>query len=196
MSINITRRDALCAAGAFVGVFIVGGSASVFASSDRYVRPPGGQDEARFRALCLKCDRCRSVCPRGVIVPASVDDSLLDARTPVMNFHFGYCDFCGLCQKACPSQALEVEFDVATEKLGIAQVNTQMCLAYANGCEKCKDSCPYDALVFDERKRPTVNDALCNGCGACVDACQVNVLGVYSGSERALEVRPLEKSHR
>lgn len=188
MKADISRRGAIVAVGSLAGCFVLGGGVKALASDSRRIRPPGGQDEARLRALCVKCDRCRTACPAGIVVPVSVEDGLLGARTPQLDFHLGYCDFCGLCQKVCPTQALSPEFNPEVESMGVARVDVELCLAYGKGCVKCKDSCRFGALEFDEKNRPHVDEARCNGCGECVDACQVNILGVYSGRERALEV--------
>ena len=85
------------------------------------LRPPGGQDERALAAACLKCDRCRSACPTGAVAVASVGDGFLRARTPVLDFHKGYCDFCGKCIEVCPTGALR-SFDETAEKLGVAVV--------------------------------------------------------------------------
>lgn len=188
MDSKLSRREMLVGAGALLGCFAVGGVGAAFADEGSYVRPPGGQDQARLRALCLKCDRCRSACPRKVIATVDPGSSLLDMRTPRIDFHLGFCDYCGVCQQVCPTQALAPGFDPAREALGVARLNPSKCLAYSTKCERCKDSCPYGALSFDERSRPVINEGLCNGCGRCVSVCQSNVAASYSGRERALEV--------
>ena len=117
----MTRRSfvglaAVCAVGAGVG-----GAGVAFAGEGELLRPPGGQDERALAAACLKCDRCRSACPTGAVAVASVGDGFLRARTPVLDFHKGYCDFCGKCIEVCPTGALR-SFDETAEKLGVAVV--------------------------------------------------------------------------
>lgn len=187
---NATRREFLIGAGLFAGCLILGGTATAFASDGELLRPPGGQDEDRLRSLCIKCDRCRSVCPQNCIEAATVADGFLDARTPKLNFHRGYCDFCDRCIDVCPTGAL-MPFDPAVERIGTAVVDTSKCIAYTRGtCVVCKGSCPYDALEFDETSHPVVDASKCNGCGECVVACNVNVNRTFDGSfDRAIEVR-------
>ena len=120
----MTRRSfvglaAVCAVGAGVG-----GAGVAFAGEGELLRPPGGQDERALAAACLKCDRCRSACPTGAVAVASVGDGFLRARTPVLDFHKGYCDFCGKCIEVCPTGALR-SFDETAEKLGVAVVQNE-----------------------------------------------------------------------
>lgn len=189
---SITRRTLVGFALATAGCAAVGGAGVAFAGSDHLLRPPGGQDESAFRAACLKCDRCRSVCPTGAISVASVGDGLLQARTPTFNFHRGYCDFCGKCQEVCATGALG-SFDPASDKIGVAIVQRDRCLAFSQGCENCKDSCAFGALTFDSARHPVIDGDRCNGCGACECACTALVYGTFSGgTRRGIVVEPVE----
>ncbi len=50
----------------------------------------------------------------------------------------------------------------------IASVDTEICV----GCGYCEETCPYEAIKVDERKKVAeVNAALCEGCGACAASC-------------------------
>lgn len=187
-----TRREFITGTCAAVGLIALGGGARAFAADGQLLRPPGGQDEASLRALCVKCDRCRSVCPTHCVTTANVGDGFLDARTPKLDFHRGYCDFCNRCIEACPTGALRA-FDPYADKIGIARVDQAKCIAYTRGkCDVCRDSCPFDALHFDESGRPFIDEAVCNGCGVCVMTCNANVNRAFDGGfERAIEVRPV-----
>lgn len=178
----LTRRSfvglaAVCAVG--VGV---GGLGTAFAQGNELLRPPGGQDEQALRAACLKCDRCRSVCPTNAISLASLEDGLVSARTPKLDFHKGYCDFCDKCIQVCPTGALS-SFDQATEKLGVAVVQKDRCLSYFQGCNACENSCAFEALSF-EQGHPVVDGRRCNGCGQCEFECTALVYGTFAGGTR------------
>jgi ferredoxin-type protein NapG len=167
----------------------LGGVGRAMKSTD-LLRPPGGQDEISFISKCLKCDRCRSICPTSVIGVAHMEDGILNARTPVMKFHLGSCTFCKKCTEVCPTQAL-VPFDIKTVKIGLATV-TDRCIAWnSGGCVVCHRACPYQAITLDTLNRPVVDSAKCNGCGVCEKVCPALVLRTYiGGTVRGIEVRP------
>ncbi|MCC5466649.1 4Fe-4S binding protein [Pelosinus baikalensis] len=41
-------------------------------------------------------------------------------------------------------------------------------------CLICKEQCPVNAVVLDDRKRPYVDSHKCVGCGACENACPLD----------------------
>lgn len=189
---DVSRRTLLMAVGSAASMLALGALARI-AGAGEYLRPPGGQDEAAFISKCIKCDRCRSVCPTSVIGVVHSEDSFLAARTPVMKFHLGYCNFCAQCVKVCPTQALE-SFDPAIVKIGVARI-TDRCIAWnSGGCNVCEQHCPYHAIAFDDQKRPLVDPIQCNGCGICEKICPALVLRSYlGGTLRGIEIRPIPR---
>lgn len=186
---ELDRRSFLGGCACVAAMLGVGGLASAVGRiDDGMLRPPGGQDEARLASACVRCDRCRSVCPRGVIGVASIESGLVNARTPVIDFHKGYCDFCDKCAQVCPTGAIRA-FDEAEEKIGVAIVQRDRCLAYFNGCVVCAGACEYGAVAVDGDGHPVVDAARCNGCGRCVDVCPALVYRSFSGgARRGIEV--------
>jgi len=184
---NLTRRDFLTAGGGIASMFALGGIAR-FASAGECLRPPGAPDEASFIARCVRCDRCRGICPTSVI---GIEKGFLASRTPVLNFRLGYCDFCAKCADVCPTEALQ-SFDKTTVRIGMAEI-TDRCIAWnSGGCTICVERCPYDAIVFDDRRRPVIDTAKCNGCGVCENVCPALVLRSYQGGTiRGIVVRPM-----
>ncbi|MCI8468251.1 MAG: 4Fe-4S dicluster domain-containing protein [Eggerthellaceae bacterium] len=180
----LSRRGLIVGAGCFAGMIALGGVGRAFAGDGGLVRLPGAQDEERFLAACLKCDKCRSACPQDCVSVARLEDGLLNARTPYLDFHKGACDFCGRCIEVCPTGAL-APFDPASERLGVAVIDAAECIAWKQGgCVRCVEACPYGAVVLNENGRPVVEADLCNGCGACEHACPSATLMSYSGSRR------------
>lgn len=161
----------------------IGATVKVLDGDAGLLRPPGGQDEARMATSCVKCDRCRSVCPTGVIGVAHVEDGILKARTPKLDFHKGHCDFCDLCARVCPTGAIRA-FDEEVEKIGIALVQKDRCVAYFGGCVECRQACPYEAITLDDGSHPVVDPEKCNGCGVCENICPALVYRSFSGGTR------------
>ena len=60
-----SRRMFVAGALSVASLFALGGAGKALAGQRVPMRPPGAQDEARLWGACIKCDRCRSVCPEG-----------------------------------------------------------------------------------------------------------------------------------
>lgn len=196
MSTLFTRRS-LIAGGALVAAnFAVGGAAYALSGDETPLRPPGAQDETRFKAACIKCERCRSVCPRGCIKTATLEQGTLNWRTPVMDFHRGFCDFCGQCETVCPTGAIQ-NVSENSSHIGEAVVDTDRCIAWVQGgCRVCVDACPYKAITLDSSGRPVVDASACNGCGICENECPSNTfLSFAGGALRGINIVRKEDSH-
>ena len=188
-SVGLTRRQLVEGAAGVCALAILGGGSVAFAGEGELMRPPGAQDSSLLIGACIRCDRCRSACPRGVIDVATIEDGLINVRTPKMNFVLGYCDECAgeyRCIKACPTSAL-ASFDKHTDKIGIAVVDTDRCVAYGVSalCKyECITVCPEHALSKDDEGRLLLDEQACWGCGMCQYACLSNAYGSYDGSAR------------
>lgn len=158
------------------------------------LRPPGGQDEETFLATCIRCDRCREICPTGAIGITNFEDGILNVRTPIMKFHIGHCTMCKKCVDVCPTVALK-PFTPNRVKIGFAVVNDR-CIAWSvGGCTVCKSACPYHAITLDKDNRPVIDAQACNGCGLCEKVCPALVLRSYLGGDlRGIEVRPISQA--
>lgn len=211
---DISRRGFVAGACGVVGLFALGGADAALGPSDSLLRPPGGQDAARLASLCARCDKCRQSCPRQVIESCGIEAGLSSLRTPVLSFDVkivrsykrpdgverdevradpyaamlqasgsGFCDFCMKCVQACPTGAL-CDFDPENEKLGVAVVDSSICLAFENsgGCRKCVDYCPFGAIELNDERRPVVDASKCNGCGICENVCPTSSYRSFSGT--------------
>ncbi|MBP2626575.1 MAG: periplasmic polyferredoxin [Firmicutes bacterium] len=189
-----SRRTFLKITGGAFGLLMGLGGVGKILPREALLRPPGGQDDTSFISRCLRCDRCRSVCPTSVIGLAHLSDSILDARTPVMKFHLGYCNFCNKCVEVCPTQALK-PFDIKTVKIGLATVKKETCIAWdSGGCMVCMTACPYHAITLDGQSRPVVDSHKCNGCGICEKVCPSLVMRSYAGGNiRGIVVTPISR---
>ncbi|WP_457619623.1 4Fe-4S binding protein [Methanopyrus sp.] len=105
------------------------------------------------------------------------------------------CRACGLCEKECPTNAIEVE--------GSAKIDEKDCVR----CGLCVEVCPFDAIllgratcelpggsyrieVLTERPEVTVriSESECIGCQACSSSCPVEALSGVKGSPPELDV--------
>lgn len=188
--VSLSRRGFVAGGLAAASVFALGGIASA-CPTQTPIRPPGAQDEAAFLGACIRCDRCRSVCPEHAIVLAKLEEGVIAARTPKMEFREGFCTTCDgeyRCAAVCPTQAIAPGFDMLTQAIGTAVVDERECLLYrgvSSACSKqCVTACPYEALSFADDVGLRVDEALCNGCGACEATCPSSSYGGSTGSSR------------
>jgi ferredoxin-type protein NapG len=200
---GVTRRT--FAVGAVGAIALLGlGGASKLVELKPITRPPGGQDEDGFIAACLRCEKCREVCPLNVIVPATVETGFLNTRTPTMNFKLGWCDYCKdynggspRCVEVCPSAALKLTSKSTPENtiIGKAYIVKDWCLGWqGKGCRVCLEQCPYEAITVDEYSRIRVEYDACNGCGRCENVCISLMSGSYTpgATDRAITVKPTQ----
>jgi len=147
----------------------------------RRLRPPGAIDEARFTALCTRCNRCIEVCPYKSIEPAGI------TGTPAIVARQIPCYLCMKCPPACPTGALGAITDKRRVKMGVAVVNEQTCYAFQGIlCRTCVDECPLtdEAIRQDGMLLPRVTEK-CVGCGICERVCPT--------TRPAIVVRPREE---
>lgn len=197
---SVSRRT--FALGAVGACAVVGLGGVKYLPSQTLCRPPGGQDEEQLVAGCVHCEKCREVCPHNAIAPAHIEQGILNARTPRMDFKSGWCDFCEnepggpKCIAVCPTHAL-TEVDPTAVIIGIAELNRDWCLAAKGmGCHECVDVRTYEALELGYDNVPVVDADACNGCGACELACiSLSAGSITTGAtDRAIVVKPTEEA--
>lgn len=195
MSVTLTRRTLVQGGALAAATLCLGGTVRAFADSGTpALRPPTAQDEDLLFGTCLKCERCRSVCPTSAIRTGLLEDGILSLRTPLMDFHKGLCDFCGRCAEVCPTGSIQ-PMSPAVNRIGVALVDEGRCIAWTSGsaCLVCVEACPTGALALDSSGRPVLDQSLCNGCGACEHACPSNSFRAFSGSRlRGINVVPAD----
>lgn len=192
---GLSRRELVVSGSAAAGLFLLGAAAKA-QKAPALIRPPRVEDEEKFLSLCVKCGRCLSVCPTNVIGLASVADGFKNIRTPVMDYRRGGCEFCDKCIEVCPTGALEA-YEGETCNIGLAEL-TEVCIALrTGGCTKCHDECPYEAVILDEKKRPSIDAAKCNGCGKCVSACPALVFQSFGSKKvRGIQIVPRKEGEQ
>jgi len=100
------------------------------------------------------CKKCEESCPIGVI---SVNEGTVDVRKD-------YCASCPVCWMECPTDAVRVTKFIE----GSIQLQPELC---PEGCHKCLDVCPVDAMGLDEEGKVYAKDIYCIYCGACKLVC-------------------------
>jgi ferredoxin len=108
------------------------------------------------------------------------------------------CNCCGCCCEAM----------IAARKFGMLNpVHTSNFLpvvdeAACNGCGKCVNACPVEAMALvsandpdrPHAKKAKVDEELCLGCGVCVRTCSSKGLGLRSRPQRV--ITPVNSVHR
>jgi NADH-quinone oxidoreductase subunit I len=67
--------------------------------------------------LCIACDLCVLACPENLIVVGSVRNPQTRRKELTeFTYDLSRCMFCGLCEDACPTDALELtqDFELAS----------------------------------------------------------------------------------
>ncbi len=66
--------------------------------------------------LCISCNLCAIVCPENLIVVGWERDARNRKQLTTFTYDLSRCMFCGLCEDACPVDALELtqDFELAS----------------------------------------------------------------------------------
>ncbi|MEA5020626.1 MAG: 4Fe-4S dicluster domain-containing protein [Gordonibacter sp.] len=190
---NPTRRTFVIGGAALIASVAMAAGIRPLTAQANVLRPPGSAPESEFMARCIKCERCISVCPTGVLEPQGIEGGILQARTPVLNLTNDSCTFCDKCREVCPTAAIGAVDPYAPDqgRIGAAILHEDHCLAFleTNSCGICVEACTYEALSFDAGRHPVVDTTTCNGCGECVKICPANVFTSFGGGKaRGIEV--------
>ncbi len=107
---NQGRHEALLTRRAFVGlvgkgaaVVAVGGVIRLLEPPGTFIRPHAYVPDAEFLSLCIRCDKCREVCPWNYITIVPITKSIIYAGTPSLETP---CTRCWRCVLVCPTGAL------------------------------------------------------------------------------------------
>jgi coenzyme F420-reducing hydrogenase delta subunit/heterodisulfide reductase subunit C len=104
--------------------------------------------------LCSACDLCYPRCPQGIhiselmhaIKNIAVRDGY-EAPGPVAVVDETACSGCGVCERACPYEALSlVHKEVDGKERQVSQVSRTLCM----NCGICAAACPLSAITVEE----------------------------------------------
>jgi Fe-S-cluster-containing dehydrogenase component len=96
------------------------------------------------------------------------------------------CMGCHACEVACKQ---EHGLDEGARLIKVLERSPVFIPIYCHHCSKppCRDSCPVEAIVRDERGIVRVDEELCIGCMACVEACPFGAMQFDEEREVALK---------
>jgi polyferredoxin len=141
------------------------------------LRPPGALPEAEFQNVCIACQECIRICPTHGLQASFLQSGLSRIGMPTLVPRLGGCSLgvsCNhLCEQVCPVKAI-LPVDPQAFKLGTAQVDHRLCLAWDQGvkCLVCVEACQYEAAT-PYQGRVVVDPDKCVGCGFCESGCPV-----------------------
>lgn len=122
---------------------------------------------------CVNCGNCLDICPKNVIkiVPKEqfvvvVCNNLEKGGNVKKNCNEA-CIACGICERACPFDAIHVENN-------LAQIDYDKC----TNCMICAEKCPTKAIEaqFEKRQTADITPELCIGCTICKKVCPVDAI--------------------
>ena len=186
----ISRRGLVYGVFGAIVMLGLGGLARVALGNTRLLRPPGGQDEQHFQATCIKCDRCRSVCPRSAISLAGIEHGLINARLQFMEFRKSR-----IADTVPESSAQTINISHAQ---GMQRLTGLKGSNFCDFCNLCIESCPTGALVAfnpaSERLGLAILDSyLCiafnkqGGCRKCVDYCMFGAISLDADKRQVVD---------
>ncbi len=108
------------------------------------------------------------------------------------------CNCCGCCCEAMIAQRRFGSLDPVHTTNYLPHVDAAAC----NGCGKCVDTCPVEAMTLvsandpakPRKRRAELTAAICLGCGVCTRVCPTNGLWLEPRPKRV--VTPVDTLHR
>jgi len=153
---------------------------------------------------CTGCGNCVEACPVNIIELVSTD---MKVHVRCSNHDKGKaakavckvaCIACQLCVKKCPSEAIQMEDDLAVidyDKCTNCGICAAVCPTGAiidditarpkaviggkcEGVGKCKEVCPVKAISGEPGETHEIDRQKCIGCGLCLDACPTRAVSM------------------
>lgn len=121
---------------------------------------------------CSGCRICQLIC--SLTHEGAIDSERSRIQVTTNPFRgTSTINFCRQCHDApCYYACLESAIDLDKTN-GAVVINQALC----NGCRKCEEACPFNAILFSENDKAHKCD-LCGGDPECVKWCPMNSLGI------------------
>ncbi len=155
---------------------------------DVHERRTGAKGTLKIDAeKCRLCGKCTAFCDALVAVKKDVKPSDPKPFSEIL-LREEMCDYCGLCEKVCPNEAIIVVSDAKVEReVGeVAEVEiTDACTE----CGLCKLACPYDGVEVEKSFEGEIKvqwerlKRVCDweSCRACLNVCRNGAWFVENG---------------
>jgi len=120
---------------------------------------------------CSGCRICQMIC--SLTHESAIDNERSRIQVTTNPFRGSstiiFCRQChdAPCYYACPESAIDLD-----QTNGAVVINQELC----NGCRKCEEACPFNAILFSEGRAYKCD--LCGGDPECVKWCPMNSLGI------------------
>ena len=147
-------------------------SAKITMVPRKAARPPYAVDDDVFLRLCDGCGKCTEACPNNIIT--------LDGGVATLEINYAFCQFCQQCKAVCPTLALSS----CVENTGLIATISNSCENLYGYCANCEQSCPYEALHWQEDAKPVIDAEKCKGCGQCASSCYTSMISYVLRSEK------------
>ncbi len=108
------------------------------------------------------------------------------------------CNCCGCCCEAMLAAKRFANLHPVQTSHFLPMIDSQRC----NGCSKCVDACPVEAMVLvsandphhPKHKRAKLETEICLGCGVCVRSCPSEAISLTPRETRV--ITPVNGAHR